>query len=113
MPIYPGLRRLLAKSSPAVSAISLVEVLGYHRLTPASLAALQAAFAAARVLPIDAAVVAGAVRLRQLRKMSLGDAIIAATALEQHEPLWTRNVLDFRSVPGLTVFDPLANGDPP
>ncbi len=32
-PEYPGLRRLIAARSPAVSAVSVVEVLGYHRLS--------------------------------------------------------------------------------
>jgi hypothetical protein len=34
-PEYPGLRRLIAASSPAVSAVSVVEVLGYHKLAAA------------------------------------------------------------------------------
>ena len=32
-PEYPGLRRLIAARSPAVSTISVVEVLGYHKLS--------------------------------------------------------------------------------
>jgi toxin FitB len=80
-PEYPGLRRLIAARSPAVSAISVVEVLGYHKLSEEDRRHFEAFFAAAKVLPISDAVVARAVSLRQSRKMSLGDALVAATAL--------------------------------
>lgn len=111
-PEYPGLRRWIASRSPAVSVVSVVEVLGYHKLTPEEKQQFEAFFAAAEVLPINAGVIAKAVALRQSRKMSLGDSLVAATALEFGRELFTRNVKDFASVPGLTVSDPLANGDP-
>jgi hypothetical protein len=44
--------------------------------------------------------------------MSLGDALVAATALVFGRELLTRNVKDFAEVPGLVVVDPLAAGDP-
>jgi len=40
--------------------------------------------------------------------MSLGDAIVAATALEHRQTLVTRNSKDFDRVEGLKVVDPLA-----
>ena len=45
--------------------------------------------------------------------MSLGDAIIAATALEFGHELYTHNPKDFIHIPGLVVIDPLVAGDPP
>jgi predicted nucleic acid-binding protein len=57
-------------------------------------------------------VVARAVSVRQARKMSLGDALVAATALVFGRELLTRNIKDFAGVPGLVVSDPLAGGDP-
>jgi predicted nucleic acid-binding protein len=53
--------------------------------------------------------IAEAVRLRQLRKMTLGDALIAATALAYDLELLTHNLDDFTWVPGLEVRDPLAS----
>lgn len=47
-----------------------------------------------------------AIRLRQQKKMKLGDAIIAATALEFGLPLVTRNVDDFKHVAGLEIINP-------
>jgi hypothetical protein len=45
--------------------------------------------------------------LRQQRKMSLGDATIAATAIVHQLPIATHNVTDFQWVPNLIVIDPL------
>jgi predicted nucleic acid-binding protein len=112
-PEYPGLRRMIAAHSPAVSAVSVVEVLGYHRLSEADRRRFEEFFAAADVLPITDTVVARAVGLRQSRRMSLGDALVAATALVSGRVLLTRNVGDFAWVPGLVVADPLVHGDPP
>ena len=64
-PEYPGLRRLIAASAPAVSAVTKVEVLGYHQLASPERAHFEAFFAAAEVLPLNDAVVARAVSLRQ------------------------------------------------
>ncbi len=111
-PEYPGLRRLIAARSPAVSAVSVVEVLGYHKLSPTERTHFETFFAAAEVLPLTDAVVARAVTLRQARKMSLGDALVGATALVFGRELLTRNVKDFAGISGLAVADPLADGDP-
>lgn len=111
-PEYAGLRKWIAARTPAVSAVSVVEVLGYHKLTAAERTHFEAFFAACEVLPISVGVIARAVVLRQARKMSLGDSLVAASALEFGRELFTRNVKDFAGIPGLIVIDPLANGDP-
>jgi predicted nucleic acid-binding protein len=51
-------------------------------------------------------VIERAIRLRQQKKMKLGDAIIAATALEFGLPLVTRNVDDFKHVAELEIINP-------
>jgi predicted nucleic acid-binding protein len=51
-------------------------------------------------------VIQQAIVLRQLRKMSLADAIIAATALAPDLPLVTRNVDDFKHIAGLKLINP-------
>lgn len=111
-PEYPGLRKWIEVNSPAVSAVSVVEVLGYHQITSSDKIHFEQFFAAAEILPLDYAVIDRAVSIRQSRKMSLGDAFIAATALVFQRQLQTRNVKDFAEIPGLSVNDPLANGDP-
>ncbi len=108
LPAYGVIRKLLEKESPVVSAISRVEVLGYHQLWEPSRSILESFFAAAQVLPVTDQVIDEAVRLRQLKRMKLGDSIIAATALVFGHSLATRNLADFRNIDGLTVIDPLA-----
>lgn len=110
-PEFHGLRRLIAARSPAVSAVSLVEVLGYHKLSSAERAYIERFFTATEVLPLSSEVVARAVLVRQARKMSLGDALVAATALVFGRELLTHNIRDFAGVPGLSVSDPLVSGE--
>jgi len=112
--IYAGkddgepLREYIEANKPAASAISLIEVLGFHKLLPAERAFYEAYFGCAVILGVADDVVRKAVALRQTRKMSLGDSIIAATALVHGRTLVTRNITDFHWVPRITLVDPLA-----
>lgn len=107
-PEHADLRRLIAEQTPAVTALSVVEVLGYHRLTEVERQHFEAFFAAATVLPLSSAVVDQAVKLRQLKKMTLGDALIAATALLAGRTLVTRNTKDFEWIAGLKLLNPFS-----
>lgn len=106
-PQFASLRELIAETSPYVSAISYVEVLGYHRLTEDELTYFQAFFQAASILPLSNDIIEQAVKLRQLRKMSLGDALVAGTALIHRLTLVTRNHTDFDWIPNLAVNNPV------
>ncbi len=106
-PEYDALREFIAKYAPAVSAISYVEVLGYHRLTKQEQQHFEAFFTAATVLAPSQAVLDQAVKLRQLKKITLGDALITATALVHNLTLVTRNTKDFEWIPNLSVLNPL------
>jgi len=111
-PGYPDLRRFIRDHSPAVSAVSYVEVLGYHRLTERERSLFETFFTAAKVLPISGAVLNQAVRLRQARKMSLADALVAGTALEYGLTLVTRNTRDFEWIDDRSLLDPLKPSSP-
>ena len=106
-PEHTDLRRFIADNEVVVSAVSYVEVLGYHKLTDADRTTLTTFFAAVEILPITQGVLDRAVGLRQRRKMSLGDALVAATALEYGRTLVTRNAKDFAWIDGLTLHNPL------
>jgi predicted nucleic acid-binding protein len=106
-PEHAGLREFIAAQAPAVSAVSYVEVLGYHELTATEESLLREFFAVSTMLPIDQNVLDQAVTLRRQQKMSLGDALVAATALVHRLPLATHEVADFAWIDGLTVVDPL------
>lgn len=105
-PEHADLRRFIAEYAPAVSAISYVEVLGYHQLTEQDRRYFERFFHVARLLPITEAVLERAVMLRQDRRMTLGDSIIAGTALVHELTLVTRNTKDFQWVRGLRSLDP-------
>jgi hypothetical protein len=111
-PKYSELRRFIRDHSPSVSAISYVEVLGYHRLTQEERKTFEMFFAAATILPINESVLDQAVRLRQARNMSLGDALQAGTALAHGLILVTRDTKDFEWIDGLTLLDPFTTTTP-
>jgi predicted nucleic acid-binding protein len=89
-----------------------VEVLGYHQLDDEERQYLEAFFRLARVLLLSQAVLAQAVALRQQRKMSLGDALVAGTVLVHGLTLVTRNVEDFQWIQGLSLLNPFDTAPP-
>ncbi|MGO9275212.1 MAG: type II toxin-antitoxin system VapC family toxin [Terriglobia bacterium] len=105
-PEYSNLRLFIAEDAPAVSAVSYVEVLGYPRLSEEERRHFEAFFVSATILPISDGVIHEAVRLRQRRKMTLGDALVAGTALLHGLTLVTRNTRDFDWIEGLPLLNP-------
>jgi toxin FitB len=91
-----------------VSAVSLTEVLGYEGITPEDEQLFEALFSQLQMHPVSETVLRKAGGLRRKRKMKLGDAIIAATALECGSDLVTRNEQDFRGVEGLSIVNPFS-----
>ena len=94
-PEYKKLRKFVSNREIFCSAISCVETLGYHKLSDDEKYYLQRFFNTVSVLPVTHDIISTAVEIRQQRKMSLGDVIIAATALEHRQTLVTCNVKDF------------------
>ena len=59
------------------------------------------------VFPLDNDVTQKTIELRRIhKKLKLGDAIIAATALIHNFTLISRNLSDFKNIIGLSVIDP-------
>ena len=87
-----------------LSTIAEAEVLGFPGFSAAERQET-AHFIANHFVPIlcDRAVAFGAAQLRGSVNIKLADALIAATALMTGTPLVTRNVRDFKKVPGLEV----------
>lgn len=109
--IYTGLvnqgrlRKWLKNYSPVVSAVSQIEVLGYRKLTEKDKHYFEAFFNNLKVIPINENVIKEAIALRQIKSMSLGDSIIAATAIIENIPLLTANSKDFSSVKNIELID--------
>lgn len=83
-------------------------MLGFHKLVPADATYSQSVFVLLSILPVSQPVINRATLLRQQQHLTLGDALIAATALEYGLELATRNVDDFAVIAGLAVYNPFA-----
>jgi len=104
---YAELRRFMVKNAYSVSAVSRIEVLGYHLLGDKQRQYLIEFFQAANILRISDSVVTEAVKLRQTKRMGLGDAIVAGTAVAHRLTLVTRNIGDFSWIQDLDLINPL------
>ena len=102
-----ALRGFIEREAPAIASISMIETLGYHAIGHAEERALRELFDSSVVIRLTESVVERAIALRQARRMSLGDSIIAATALVYDLTLATRNLRDFEGIANLKVIDPM------
>ncbi len=110
-PQNDDLRTFIAQHSPFVSALSYLEVVGYHRLKEDDRQYFELFFQIAPLLPISDMALHKAVEIRQQRKVSLGDAIIAGTALAHKLKLVTRNTTDFKWIQELELINPFEAED--
>lgn len=104
---YPDLLNWFLDNEVSASAVSIVETLGYHKLKPREKTALEHIFTTLTVFYPTPEIFQGAVELRQRHAMSLGDALIAATAIYHSLTLATHNAADFEWINELTVTDPM------
>ena len=106
MPENSKIREYLSinESGLYVSSVSKIEVLGYHKLTGEEKTLFENFFALIRLVPIDSAVIDQATSLRQRKRISLGDSIIAASALVYHQKLFTNNEEDFTGIESLEII---------
>jgi predicted nucleic acid-binding protein len=89
-----------------ISAVTKIEVLGWLNATKEQLKPLYDFMEIARILHINEVVIEKTINIRQTKKIALGDAIIAATALVYESVLISRNTSDFKNIDGLQVIDP-------
>jgi len=107
-PGHEFLDPFLLDPQACVSALSIPEVLGYPNLQGPEETQIELWFSIIRVVDVTQEILRGAAVLRRKRRMSIGDAIIASTALAEDGVIITRNVDDFRNVENLNVVDPFA-----
>ena len=107
-PDYQFVRDYLGQEEIAVSKVALIEVLGFHTLEEKELQKLEQLFASCHQYSINDEIVIQAIALRQQKKMSLGDAIIAATALHHKLLLVTANEKDFDWIADLQLYNPIS-----
>jgi predicted nucleic acid-binding protein len=99
-------KTLLYSIDLTVSAVTKIEVLGWINATREQLQPLYDFMEIASILPINEAVIEKTIAIRQSKKIALGYAIIAATALVYDLVVISRNTSDFKNIAGLKVIDP-------
>jgi predicted nucleic acid-binding protein len=98
----------IVSSEPICYAdVSIIETLGYTEILASEEQRIREFLATMTQIPLSESIIQTAVKLRQLKKMSLGDSVVAATAIEQGGNLWTANTKDFVGIEGLKIFNPL------
>ena len=89
-----------------ISVAVETEVLTYHEI-PDKMSLIEDFVSLATILPLDKIVTKKAIDLRKYnKKMKLGDAIIAVTALVHGLILITNNTKDFTHITDLVIIDP-------
>ena len=89
------------------SIISKLEVLGYHKITAEQIKYFEAVFSVIDILPVSDEVINQAVKYRQKKSMSVGDAIIAASAKIFKCDLYTNNMEDFINIKDIKIINPI------
>jgi toxin FitB len=95
--------------SACISIVSRIEVLGFpgfHQLAHGQAHRLEEIVGSLVEFSIDEDIIQKAIELRRQKRISLADAIIAATALIHALPLVTRNPDDFKHIAGLQLINP-------
>lgn len=100
-------RSLVQDIDIAFASITKIEALGYDEITAVEQDYLTQLFNECEQYNLNEAVIEKAIRLRLRKKMSLGDAIVAATAIENNCRLWTANTKDFADIEDLKLHNPL------
>lgn len=106
-PAYSFLKPLVVDPGNSVSAISRLEILGFHGIKPDEQRYCEYIFHVLKQISVDDLILDEAIRLRKAYKCKIGDSIVAATALIFQAELVTRNVGDFKNIPGLIVRNPI------
>jgi predicted nucleic acid-binding protein len=86
----------IADTDIAYASITKIEALGFPTIPARELLLLSSLFEESQVFDLSASITNKAIQLKQTKQMSLRDAIIAATALDQDVELWTANIDDFK-----------------
>ena len=77
--------------------------MGYHQLRQVEKTFLENFFKSVPIIPLDYAIAAKAIELRQRKPIGLADAILAATALLHDLTLFTENVKDYAGIKDLKI----------
>jgi predicted nucleic acid-binding protein len=88
-------------------SIARIESLGYANIRSIEEQKIRGLLKTLDEIPLTDAVIERSIMLRQDKRMNLGDAVVAATAIENNCELWTANVDDFSHIQDLKIVNPL------
>ena len=104
-PATEWLDTVMTRNGHHISVITRIELFS-KKIDDAETQTLIGFVRFADVIGLDEPIIQQTMRLRQQRRLKLPDAVIAATALVRGLTLITRNVSDFKGIPGLAVLNP-------
>ncbi len=97
---------LLRSIQIELSVINRIELLAWRSATLKEISILNDFVHNCILHSLDEEIILKTIEIRKNYRLKLPDAIIAATALTYNLHLYTRNLPDFKKVPGLTVTNP-------
>lgn len=103
---YLHLRKYLISPNSCIASVSIIEVLGYNKLTEKDRHYFEAVFRVINITEFEMKIIYDAAKLRRAHNLSVADSIIAATALDNHLELVTRNTDDFKNIKRLKLLNP-------
>lgn len=106
-PEHSELQQLIEEQDTAVSIATYIEVLGFRELDERRKQFFEDFFQSVTVFHLTTEIADKAIELRRQRRIELGDAVIAATALVHDLALLSRDTRDFRWIEGLDLQNPM------
>jgi len=101
------LRDIFKEDNTFVSEISLLEVLGFGSITDKQEKYFNAVFQMLNKIPVSSEIILNGILIRKKYKLSVGDSIIASSALTLDLELLTNNVSDFKKIDLIKISNPL------
>lgn len=97
---------VLTDNRPVLSAITEIELLCWKTNSESDIHVVKEFINDSWVIELEQPIKLKTVDIRKTLGIKLPDAIIAATAFVHDLALLTRNVRDFKRIPGLKILDP-------
>ncbi len=107
LPKYSYLREIFKEEKVFISEITLLEVLGFSKITHEQEKYFSAVFSLMNKIPITSEVISEAIGIRKSNNLTVGDSIIASSAKIYDLVLLTNNVADFKGLKFLKIENPL------
>jgi len=97
------LEMLVKADIPRISTITEIELFSRKNIPQDEVDRIGVFLQYVWIVPPDSRIARIAAQVRREHNLKIGDAVIAATALSLGSTLVTRNIKDFRRVPGLSI----------